>query len=429
MKVAVVGGGGREHALGWKISQSPLVEQVVGIPGNPGWKEIGPTWTDQDLSDFSGFAERLLNHGVELVVVGPEAPLVDGMADALRQNGLLVFGPGQDGAILEGSKRAAKSFMDRHGIPTAAYGEFTDLDQARAYIRQQGAPIVVKADGLAAGKGVIVAMTEDEALAAVDDMLGDGRFGDAGARVVVEAFLDGEEVSILALSDGKSIIPLAPSQDHKRIFDGDEGPNTGGMGAYTPTGLVTEELMERIQVEILDRTLAGFQADEIDFRGVVYCGLMIVDGEPQVLEYNVRFGDPECQPLLVHMDCDLVPLLLATARGDLASADKPVWKDGMTICVVMASAGYPEGARKGDVISGLGQMSDGQTIVFHAGTGREDTGELVTNGGRVLGVTAHGKTLDDARRAVYARVEQLAWEGCQYRTDIGWREIRRAREH
>ena len=313
--------------------------------------------------------------------------------------------------------------MARHDIPTADFAVFTDAKAACAWVRERGAPIVVKADGLAAGKGVVVATTVEEAEQAIDNMLVRGQFGDAGARILIESCLEGEEVSILALIDGDTVVPLAPSQDHKRIGDGDTGPNTGGMGAYVPTTLVDDTLWRRIDERVLQRTVAGFRAEDIDYRGVLYCGLMIVDGEPHVLEYNVRFGDPECQPLMVHLASDLAPLLLATAEGRLASVTPPQWHDGYTICVVLASEGYPGTPRTGIALPELAN-DDPDAVIFHAGT-QLDGGRIVTSGGRVLGVTARGHDIEAARERAYRVVERVAWPGAQYRTDIALRELRR----
>lgn len=426
MRVLVVGGGGREHALGWKIARSPRVEAVMAAPGNAGWARIGACWSDLDISDHKAVVERCRDEEIDLVVVGPEAPLVAGLADELREAGIATVGPGRSGARLEGSKIHAKEFMARHGIPTAPFGVFEEIGPAREFIRTHGAPIVVKADGLAAGKGVIVATSEAEAEAAAEGMLRDRAFGDAGSRVVIEGFLAGEEVSILALTDGKTILPLLASQDHKRAFDGDQGPNTGGMGAYAPTSLVDDELWARIREEVLERTLAGLRADGVDdFRGVLYCGLMLVDGAPQVLEYNVRLGDPECQPLMLQMAGDLVPLLEATATGRLEDAPRPEWHDGVSLCVVMASGGYPGAYNKGVPIPGPVDGADDEGLaVFHAGTSVGE-GRVVTAGGRVLGVTARGPDIVRARERAYARVPELAWPGAHYRTDIGVREVER----
>lgn len=427
MRVVVVGSGGREHALGWAIARSPLVRQVIGLPGNPGWAGVGTTWTDVDALDVAAVVARCAAEHIDLVVIGPEAPLVAGLADALRAAGIRTFGPGAAGARLEGSKAYSKEFMRRHGIRTAPFAVFEALEPALAHVRQVGAPIVVKADGLAAGKGVVVAATLAEAESALHEMLGGSALGEAGRRVVIEAMLPGEEVSVLALCDGRSIVPLAPSQDHKRIFDGDRGPNTGGMGAYVPTTLVDDVLAARIVDEVLAPSLKGLQDDGIDFRGVLYCGLMVDEaGTPWVLEYNVRFGDPECQPLLMHLDEDIVPWLIATADAALTGRPPMRWRRGSSVCVVMAAAGYPGTPRRGDAIAALADWrDDADVVVFHAGTARAGDGAVVTAGGRVLGVTAHGDDLASARSRAYAVVDRLAWDGVQVRRDIGMRELAR----
>lgn len=428
MRVVVVGSGGREHALGWIIRRSPRVREVIGLPGNPGWAGLGAVWSELDPLDVAVVVERCRRESVDLVVVGPEAPLVAGLADALRAAGIRVFGPGAEGARLEGSKAFAKAFMRRHGIRTAPFEVFETLEPALAYVRGRGAPIVVKADGLAAGKGVVVAATLEEAEAALRAMLGSRSLGEAAARVVIEDVLPGEEVSVLALCDGDTIMALAPSQDHKRIFDGDRGPNTGGMGAYVPTTLVDDALAARIERDVLAPSLAGLRADGIDFRGILYCGLMVTDGVPWVLEYNVRFGDPECQALMLHLADDLVPWLEATAERRLGEMPPPRWREGSTVCVVMAAAGYPGTPRKGDEIAGLNELQEEEeVVVFHAGTARRADGAVVTAGGRVLSVTAHGADLAEARRRAYAVVDRLRWDGAQVRSDIGERELRRRR--
>lgn len=426
MRVVVVGGGGREHALGWKLAQSPVVGEVIGVPGNPGWNEVGLVWPDLDPAEPGALVRRCREQAVDLVVIGPEAPLVAGLADELRAAGVAVFGPGAAGARLEGSKAFAKDFMQRHGIPTAEWARFDAVEPALAWLRMHGAPIVVKADGLAAGKGVVVAASEAEAEAAIRDMLEGNRFGAAGRAVILEAVLAGEEVSVLALTDGESIVPLLPSQDHKRIGEDDQGPNTGGMGAYTPTTLVDEALWQRIRNEVLEPTVRGLRADGTDFRGVLYCGLMIVDGAPWVLEYNVRFGDPECQPVLMQMRSDFFPWLLATAEGRLDGQPPLEWHPGCSVCVVMASEGYPEKAGPEVPIAGLADWRDSDdVVVFQAGTALDEAEQVVTHGGRVLGVTARGADIAEARERAYAAVDRLRWPGAQVRRDIGKRELLR----
>ena len=423
MKILVVGGGGREHTLVWKIAQSPLVEKIYCAPGNPGIAElaecvhIGAEEIDA-LLDFAK-AEQ-----IDLTVVGPEVPLTMGIVDKFQADGLEIFGPNQAAAQLEGSKKFSKDLMARYDIPTAAYASFTDHAQAVAYIREQGAPIVVKADGLAAGKGVIVAMTEAEAIAAVDDIMLDQVFGDAGASVVIEEFMDGEEASFFAFTDGTNILPLASSQDHKRVYDNDEGPNTGGMGAYSPAPVVTDALHQVIVDTIVKPTIDGMATDGCPYCGILYVGLMIKDGNPRVVEYNARFGDPEAQPLLMRMKSDVVPVLQACARGDLQQSSMD-WHDKAAVCVVLASGGYPAAYEKNLPISGLDQAAEiSDLMVFHAGTALHD-GQIVNQGGRVLGVTGLGDTVQDAIAKAYAGVEVIGWDKVHYRHDIGAKALNR----
>ncbi|MBT7161776.1 MAG: phosphoribosylamine--glycine ligase [Victivallales bacterium] len=418
MKVLVVGGGGREHALVWKLQQSPQVEQVFCAPGNPGMKDATPV----ALSAIDELADFAASEGIELTMVGPEVPLCDGIVDAFRAKGLRIVGPDKKAAQLEGSKSYAKEFMARHGMPTAACGVFTEAEPALAYVRGQGAPIVVKADGLAAGKGVIVAMTLAEAEEAVRDCFS-GRFGEAGARVLIEECLFGEEASILALADGKTIVPLASSQDHKRLGEGDTGPNTGGMGAYSPAPVVTDELWETINREVLDRFLAGCQADGLDFRGVIYAGVMVTESGPKLLEFNVRFGDPETQAVLMRLDSDLADALVATADGKLDEVEL-AWSDDPAVCVVLASGGYPASYEKGLPIAGIDEAEATGAVVFHAGTKVVD-GQLVNNGGRVLGVTARGADLRTAVDNAYRAVDCISWQDVCCRRDIAHRAFDR----
>lgn len=367
MKVLVVGGGGREHALVWKIAQSPLVTKVFCAPGNPGIGELAenvPIRVDE-LDKLLAFAQ---GEGIGLTVVGPEQPLSLGIVDLFEEHGLKVFGPRKDAAIIEASKAFSKDLMRKYGVPTAAYGVFTQVGEAEAFIDKTGVPIVVKADGLAAGKGVIIAQTRDEAVEAVRDMLSGNAFGSAGSRVVIEEFLTGEEASFLAITDGRNIIPLASAQDHKAIFDGDKGPNTGGMGAYSPAPVVTPAVHDTAMAEVLRRTVDGMAAEGRPYRGVLYAGLMVKDGLVKTLEFNARFGDPECQPLLMRMKSDIVPVLMAVADGDLSGCSIE-WHDKAAVCVVMASEGYPGDYRKGDAISGLDKAAElDDVFVFHAGT-------------------------------------------------------------
>ncbi len=425
MKVLVIGSGGREHALVWKIAQSPLVTKVYCAPGNPGTGQLAENvdLAVDDLPGLLGFAQR---EGIGLTVVGPELPLSLGIVDLFEEYGLKVFGARRNAAMIESSKAFSKELMQKYGVPTAAYQVFTEVEPAVAFIDRVGAPIVVKADGLAAGKGVIIAATRDEAVAAVTDMLGGNAFGSAGSRVVIEEFLTGEEASFLAFTDGKNIIPLASAQDHKAVFDGDQGPNTGGMGAYSPAPVVTPAIHEKAMSEVLRRTVDGMAAEGRPYRGVLYAGLMIEGDSVKTLEFNARFGDPECQPLLMRMKSDIVPILLAVAGGDLSGVEIE-WHDKAAVCVVMASQGYPGDYRKGDEISGLAEASRiDDLFVFHAGTKARD-GRIVTSGGRVLGVTALGDTVQDAIDRAYRGVAAISWEGLQYRRDIGRKAVNRER--
>jgi len=423
MKVLVIGSGGREHALVWKIAQSPLVTKVYCAPGNPGIAELAenvPLKVD-DLPGLLAFAQK---EQIGLTVVGPELPLSLGIVDLFEDNGLTVFGARQNAAIIEASKAFSKDLMKKYNVPTAAYEVFTEIEPAIAFLDTLGLPVVVKADGLAAGKGVIIAQTREEAIDTVTDMLSGNAFGNAGSRVVVEEFLRGEEASFLAFTDGKNIIPLASAQDHKPIFDGDKGPNTGGMGAYSPAPVVTPAIHEKVMKEVMRRTVDGMAAEGRPYRGVLYAGLMIDGGEIKTLEFNARFGDPECQPLLMRMKSDIVPILLATARGDINSINLE-WHDKAAVCVVMAAGGYPGDYRKGDLITGLDKAAAMEDLfVFHAGTARKgDT--YVTNGGRVLGVTALGDTVRDAISRAYEGVAAITWPGVQYRSDIGNKALER----
>ena len=415
MKVCVIGSGGREHALAWRLSISPSVTKVYAIPGSAAMSDcaelVGIDWQQSDhLISF------LKDNQVDLVVVGPEAPLVAGLADVLNKAGIPVFGPSKAAAQLEGSKVFAKDLMKKYNIPTAAYGVFHKVDEAKAFIAQTGAPIVVKADGLAAGKGVVVAMTIDEANVAVEDMLSGNRFGDAGNTVVIEEFMEGEEASLLAFVDGKTVVPMIASQDHKRIFDGDKGPNTGGMGTYAPAPVLTDALRDEAMKTILEPMVAAMGKEGMPYVGCLYAGLMITDEGPKVVEFNARFGDPETQVVLPLLDSDLGEIMMACAKGTLTS-NMVKWKDSSAACVILASKGYPETSSKGDVISGDIKQYD-TTIVFHSGT--KLVGEnYVTNGGRVLGVVGLGKDLRTALDRAYERIEHIDFEGMQYRTDIG----------
>ena len=423
MKVLVVGGGGREHALVWKIAQSPLVTKVYCAPGNPGIGLIAENvpLKVEDLDGLLAFAQA---NAIDLTVVGPELPLSLGIVDRFEANGLTIFGARQNAAIIEASKAFSKDLMKKYDVPTAAYGVFTEVEPAVAFIDEVGIPIVIKADGLAAGKGVIIAQSRDEAVATVQDMLSGNAFGAAGSRVVVEEFLVGEEASFLAFTDGKNIIPLASAQDHKAVFDGDRGPNTGGMGAYSPAPVVTPSIHEKAMTEVMRRTVDGMAAEGRPYRGVLYAGLMINGDSVKTLEFNARFGDPECQPLLMRMKSDIVPVLLAVAKGDLSGVTIE-WHDKAAVCVVMAAGGYPADYRKGDAIRGLDEAAALEDLfVFHAGTTEKD-GQIVTSGGRVLGVTALGATVKESIDRAYEGVGRICWEGVHFRKDIGAKALKR----
>ncbi|MCC8364401.1 phosphoribosylamine--glycine ligase [Lysobacter sp. A6] len=427
MKILVIGSGGREHALAWKIAQSPRVSEVIVAPGNAGTAtEAKCRNAGVDAKDIDGLLALVEREGVTLTVVGPEQPLVLGVVDRFRAAGHRIFGPTAAAAQLEGSKAFAKDFLARHGIPTAYYAVHTKIDEALAYVREKGAPIVVKADGLAAGKGVIVAMTLEEAEHAIEDMLSGEAFGAAGARVVIEEFLDGEEASFISMVDGKTALPMATSQDHKRVHDGDTGPNTGGMGAYSPAPVVTPEVHARVMREVVEPTVRGMIADGVPFTGFLYAGLMIdKSGAPKVIEFNVRFGDPETQPVMMRLRSDLVDLVEAAIDGrlDRAQAD---WDPRMSLGVVMAAEHYPGTPRLGDIINTWDTPDVENTKVFHAGT-RVEGEHVVTSGGRVLCVVALGDTVAEAQQRAYAEVAGISWHGEFHRHDIGWRAIARER--
>ena len=427
MNILIIGGGGREHALAWKVAQSSKVEKVFVAPGNAG-TALEPSVENVALDPLNNaqlvaFAQQ---NNIGLTIVGPEAPLVNGVVDAFRAANLKIFGPTQAAAQLEGSKAFTKDFLARHHIPTAAYGNFTDIDQAVAYIRKQGAPIVVKADGLAAGKGVILAQTEDEAIAAVKDMLAGNKFGDAGSRVVIEEFLVGEEASFICMVDGEHVLPMATSQDHKARDNGDQGPNTGGMGAYSPAPVVTREIQQRIMDEVIYPTVRGMADEGNIYTGFLYAGVMITsDGTPKVLEYNCRFGDPETQPIMMRLRSDLVELCELAVEGKLNQAEAD-WDPRASLGVVMAAGGYPDDYNKGDIILGLPEQDQENAKVFHAGTAERD-GRVVTNGGRVLCAVALGDTVAQAQARAYELVKQINWNNVYYRDDIGYRAVARER--
>jgi phosphoribosylamine--glycine ligase len=420
MKVLLIGSGGREHALAWKLAQSPLTTELFAAPGNPGIAEHA-TLAAVDIEDQAAIVAFCKQKAIDFIVIGPEAPLVAGLADGLRAEGFSVFGPSAAAAQLEGSKGFTKDICARYGIPTGAYQRFNNAPKAKAYIRAQGAPIVVKADGLAAGKGVTVAMTVEEALAAVDDCF-DGAFGAAGTEVVIEAYLDGEEASFFCFCDGKHALPLVTAQDHKQVGEGDTGSNTGGMGAYSPAPVMTQEMIARTMKEIIEPTMRGMAESGHPFSGVFFAGLMITAKGPELIEYNVRFGDPECQVLMMRLKSDLLPLLLAAADGTLDQVTAE-WSDDPALTVVMASKGYPGSYEKNTPIHALPPAGEG-TKVFHAGTALKD-GVLVATGGRVLNVTATGKTVGEAKERAYALLDKVEWENGFCRRDIGWRAVAR----
>lgn len=425
MRVLVVGGGGREHALAWKLIQSPICEQVYVAPGNPGTAaEPNVDNVDIAVEDIPGLVIFAKNNDIGLTIIGPEVPLVMGIVDAFAKEGLRCFGPSKEAAQLEASKSFTKNFLARHSIPTADYQVFSDVAPAIAYIKDQGTPIVVKADGLAAGKGVIVAMTEQEAIVAVEDMLSGNAFGEAGHSVVIEEFMTGEEASFIVMVDGENILTLATSQDHKARDNGDKGPNTGGMGAYSPAPVVTAEVHARIMAEVIEPTVKGMAADGRPYTGFLYAGLMIdSDGSPRVVEYNCRFGDPETQPILMRLQSDLIPLCEAALDGRLNTVDAQ-WDNRTAVGVVLAAGGYPEAYRKGDVITGFDGIDSNDCKIFHAGTAIQDN-QVVTAGGRVLCATSLGSTVSEAQNRAYKMIASVNWENMYYRTDIGYRAIAR----
>jgi len=425
MKVLIVGSGGREHALAWKAAQSDYVEVVYVAPGNAGTAiEDKVTNVTIDVEDISGLKEFATREVIDLTIIGPEAPLVMGIVDAFQASGLRCFGPRRDAAVLEGSKSFTKAFLKRHHIPTGDYQDFTDQDAAIAYVKQKGVPIVIKADGLAAGKGVIIAQTEDEAIETITDMLSGNKFGEAGHHVVVEEFLQGEEASFIVMTDGEHILPLASSQDHKARDEGDTGPNTGGMGAYSPAPVVTPEMHERIMDAVIIPTIKGMADENRKYAGFLYAGVIIsTDGTPNVLEFNCRFGDPETQPIMMRLKTDLAGLCNAALDGKLNEVTTE-WDRRSALGVVLASAGYPAGASKGDVIDGLDSSFPESVKVFHAGT-REENGNVVTAGGRVLCATGLGETVTQAQQTAYSAIARINWDGMFYRKDIGYRAIAR----
>ena len=423
MRVLVIGGGGREHALAWKLAQSPKCEKLYALPGNPGMEDIAECIGGISVEDLAAVVKLAQEKAIDLVVVGPEVPLTNGIVDALGEAGIRAFGPSRLAAEIEGSKAFSKGLMKKYGIPTAKYEVFTEAEAAREYVRKEGAPIVIKADGLAAGKGVIVAMTMDEALHAIDDIMEDKAFGQAGSRVVIEEFMEGEEASLLAFTDGETIVPMISSQDHKRAYDGDKGPNTGGMGTYAPAPVMTAEMVQAATEKILRPAIAAMKAEGRPYQGCLYAGLMITKDGPKVVEFNARFGDPETQVVLPLLESDLVEIMTACVEGSLASLDIR-WSRGAAVCVVMASGGYPGSYAKGKVISGLEEAKEAGNLVFHAGTAQKD-GNIVTNGGRVLGVVARAGSIREAVDHAYAGVGKISFEDAFYRKDIAHRALSR----
>ncbi len=420
MKILVIGSGGREHALCWKLAQH-LGAEVYAAPGNPGMTDVA-TLVNIKVDDIPMLVDFAKGEGIDLTVVGPELPLTLGVVDAFQEAGLACFGPNKAAAKLEGSKAFSKELMKKYNIPTAAFDTFTDVEKAKAFVDEIGVPCVVKADGLAAGKGVIICMTREEADQAIDDMLSGHAFGDASAKIVVEEYMEGPEVSVLAFADGTHVLPMVSAQDHKRIFDGDKGPNTGGMGAYSPAPVYTEEFSALVNETIIAPTIAAMAAEGTPFTGILYTGLMLTEKGPRVLEYNVRFGDPETQPIMVRMKSDIVELFMACINGTLDEATLE-WYDEAAVCVVMASGGYPQSSEKGVPIYGLDDVTADEAIVFHAGTAEKD-GQIVTNGGRVLGVTAKDATIKGAIDKAYAAVEKIHFDHMQFRRDIGARALK-----
>jgi phosphoribosylamine--glycine ligase len=420
MNILILGGGGREHSLAWAIKQNPKCDRLIVAPGNAGIAQLAEC-VDFDVMSGTAVLEFVQEQAIDFVVIGPEAPLAAGVADQLRKAGILVFGPSKAAAELEASKAFTKAICDAASAPTAAYGHFTNAEAAKGYVQTQGAPIVVKADGLAAGKGVIIAETVDQAVAAIDDMF-DGSFGEAGAEVVIEEFMMGEEASYFILCDGENVLPIGTAQDHKRVGDGDTGPNTGGMGAYSPAPVLTGAIAQKAIDEIIRPTMAEMVRRGTPYQGILYAGLMIENGQPRLVEYNVRFGDPECQVLMMRLGAQVLDLLIAASEGRLNEV-KPNWADDHAVTVVLAAKGYPDAYEKGTVIGGLDALqSDSMNMVFHAGTAERD-GMIVANGGRVLNVTARGGSLAEAQQRAYAMVDKIDWADGFCRRDIGWRAL------
>jgi phosphoribosylamine--glycine ligase len=421
MKVLLIGSGGREHALAWKLAQSPLLTKLVAAPGSAAIAELCET-RNVGATDVPGLVALARELRPDLVVIGPDASVEAGVADAMAAEAIPCFGPTAAAGRLESSKAFTKDFCHRHKLPTAAYGVFEAVGPAKAFLDRFQPPYVVKADGLALGKGVVVAATRQEAETAIDEMLG-GRFGQAGARVVIEEFLEGEEASLFALCDGQTAVLFGVAQDHKRAYDGDAGPNTGGMGTYSPAPVASDAVIERARVKLIEPTVAGMAGEGAPYTGVLFAGLMIHEGEPRLVEYNARFGDPECQVLMLRLKSDLLPYLAAAARGDLKSMPPLEWRKEAAICVVLAAKGYPDNPEKGSVIKGVESAAGEGVTIFHAGTARREDGALVAAGGRVLNVCALGRDLGEARERAYAAIDRIDWPGGFHRTDIGWRAL------
>ena len=422
MKLMVIGSGGREHALAWKLAQSPKCEKLYALPGNPGMEDVAECIPGVSVEDNKALVTLAREKAIDLVVVGPEVPLANGIVDDLAAAGIKAFGPSRLAAEIEGSKAFSKELMKKYAIPTAKYQVFTDAESAREYVKKEGAPIVIKADGLAAGKGVTVAMTTEEALEAIRDIMEARAFGQAGSRVVIEEFMEGEEASLLAFTDGETILPMIPSQDHKRAYDGDKGPNTGGMGTYAPAPVMTPAMVQLAREKILEPAIAAMKAEGRPYKGCLYAGLMITKDGPKVVEFNARFGDPETQVVLPLLESDLAEIMTACVDGTLGEQEIR-WGTGAAVCVVMASGGYPGKYAKGMAITGLDAAREAGNLVFHAGTARKD-GEIVTGGGRVLGVVAKGESIREAVDAAYGGVEKIAFHGAFYRKDIAHRALR-----
>lgn len=416
MNILVIGSGAREHTLVWKLAQSAKADKIYAVPGNPGMAQLAECIDGISITDNDALVKLAQEKNVELAVVGPEVPLTNGAVDAFNAAGIKAFGPVQAAAEIEGSKSFSKNLMKKYNIPTAKYEVFTEAEAAKEYIRQEGAPIVIKADGLAAGKGVIVAMTLEEALGAIDEIMGDQAFGAAGSRVVVEEFMVGEEVSVLCFTDGKTIVPMVPSQDHKRVYDHDKGPNTGGMGAYAPAPVGTPELLAQVQKEVLEPTIKAMEQEGRLYKGCLYAGLMVTEAGPRVVEFNARFGDPETQVVLPLLESDLVDVMLACIDGKLAETEVK-WSDGAAVCIVMAAGGYPKSYNKGDEIVGIDAAESDGCTVFHAGTSAKD-GHIYTNGGRVLGVVAKADGIKEAVDKAYAGVDKISFKDAHFRHDI-----------